>query len=87
MFTDTNSVICKIIVGEKRPPLTRGLSAKLTGGEKNYPSVTCGDSSPDKGSLWRCRRKGERYMKATGIVRRVDAGVSKAPRIYIAKVR
>jgi hypothetical protein len=23
-FTDTNSVICKIIVGEKRPPLGKG---------------------------------------------------------------
>ena len=50
----------------------RGLSAELTGGENDYPSVTCGDSSPDKGSLWVRRRKGERYMKATGIVRRVD---------------
>ena len=44
----------------------------MTEGESNYPSVTCGDSSPDKGSLWLRRRKGERYMKATGIVRRVD---------------
>ena len=44
----------------------------MTEGENDYPSVTCGDSSPDKGSLGRCRRKGERYMKATGIVRRVD---------------
>ena len=25
-----------------------------------------------KGSLWVCRRKGERYMKATGIVRRIE---------------
>ena len=23
----------------------------MTEGEKDYPSVTCGDSSPDKGSL------------------------------------
>ena len=23
----------------------------MTEGENNYPSVTCGDSSPDKGSL------------------------------------
>ena len=44
----------------------------MTEGENDYPSVTCGDSSPDKGSLWVRRRKGERYMKATGIVRRVD---------------
>ncbi len=44
----------------------------MTEGENDYPSVTCGDSSPDKGSLWWCLRKGERYMKATGIVRRVD---------------
>jgi len=44
----------------------------VTEGENDYPSVTCGDSSPDKGSLWVRRRKGERYMKATGIVRRVD---------------
>ena len=44
----------------------------MTEGENDYPSVTCGDSSPDKGSLWARRRKGERYMKATGIVRRVD---------------
>jgi len=73
LFTDANSVIYQIIVGRlKRPPLTRGLSAKLTGGENDYPSVTCGDSSPDKGSLWVRRRKGERYRKATGIVRRMD---------------
>ena len=26
-------------------------------------------------------------MKATGIVRRIDAGVIKTPRIYIAKAR
>ena len=38
----------------------------MTEGENDYPSVTCGDSSPDKGSLWVRRRKGERYMKATG---------------------
>ena len=44
----------------------------MTEGENDYPSVTCGDSSPDKGSLWVRRRKGERYMKATGIVRRVE---------------
>ena len=44
----------------------------MTEGENDYPSVTCGDSSPDKGSLWWCLRKGEKYMKATGIVRRVD---------------
>ena len=44
----------------------------MTEGENDYPSVTYGDSSPDKGSLWVRHRKGERYMKATGIVRRVD---------------
>ena len=40
------------------------------------PQSRCSrDSSPDKGSLWRCLGKGERYMKATGIVRRmVDLG-------------
>ncbi|MBE6719018.1 MAG: hypothetical protein E7574_07180 [Ruminococcaceae bacterium] len=31
--------------------------------------------------------EGDRNMKATGIVRRVDAGVIKTPRIYIAKTR
>ena len=46
----------------------------MTEGENDYPSVTYGDSSPDKGSLSvACNIcKGERYMKATGIVRRVD---------------
>ena len=48
----------------------------MTEGENDYPSVTLGkrDSSPDKGSLsGACNIcKGERYMKATGIVRRVD---------------
>ena len=44
----------------------------MTEGENDYPSVTCGDSSPDKGSLWLRRGKEERYMKAAGIVRRVD---------------
>ena len=55
------------------PAFKRGLAAKQTGGEKTTPQSRCSrDSSPDKGSLWGCRRKGERYMKATGIVRRVD---------------
>ena len=38
------------------------------------PQSRCSrDSSPDKGSLWVRRRKGERYIKkATGIVRRID---------------
>ena len=47
----------------------------MTEGEKTTPQSRCSrDSSPDKGSL--CGAcdicKGERYMKATGIVRRVD---------------
>ena len=45
-FTDTNSVICKIIVGD------------------GFPSRGRRNASPTE--------KGERYMKATGIVRRVD---------------
>ena len=47
MFTDTNSVICKIIVGNGFIRSAECINAFPTG-------------------------KGERYMKATGIVRRVD---------------
>ncbi|GEM_PF-2891970 len=41
-----------------RLPLTRELpSVSEAEGEKDYPSVTCGDSSPDKGS----QERGEAY--------------------------
>ena len=55
MFTDTNSVICKIIVG-------RGL------GPAAYKKAPNGGSKPPPYDV----NEGERYMKATGIVRRVD---------------
>ena len=42
----------------------------MTEGESDYPSVTFGDSSPDKGSL--NYQRSNLYMKATGIVRRID---------------
>ena len=38
----------------------------------SFTTADCASLTPDKGSLWWCLRKGERYMKATGIVRRVD---------------
>ena len=57
MFTDTNSVICKIIVGRGFTPAAY----------KNAPN---GGSKPPPYDVF---VKGERYtMKATGIVRRVD---------------
>ena len=56
-FTDTNSVICKIIVGDGFPAPTRMFDRIRRGGLR--PPV-------------KCIVKGERYMKATGIVRRVD---------------
>ena len=57
-FTDTNSVICKIIVG-------RGLApAEKT----NAPN---GGSKPTPYDV----NEGDRNMKATGIVRRVEARV------------
>jgi hypothetical protein len=34
-----------------------------------------------------CNLRRNVYMKATGIVRRIDAGVIKTPRIYIVKAR
>ena len=43
----------------------------MTEGENDYPSVTCGDSALRRAVQERCR-KGERYMKATGIVGSVD---------------
>ena len=52
---------CAVMEGTQRPPLTRGQSAKLTGGEKMQdscnafsPSVACGTSSLVRGSLERC---------------------------------
>ena len=40
----------KRAVSLSRLPLTRELpSVSEAEGEKDYPSVTCGDSSPDKG--------------------------------------
>ena len=42
----------------------RGRSAKLTGGENDYPSVTCGDSSPDKGSLLGAPQKRKKIYKS-----------------------
>ena len=42
----------------QRPPLTRGLSPKVTGGEKTTPQSACSaDSSPCQGSLGRCKRQ------------------------------
>ena len=41
----------------------------MTEGENDYPSVTYGDSSPDKGSLLGAPQKRRNvYMKATGDV-------------------
>ena len=34
-----------------------------------------------------CNLRRNVYMKATGIVRRIEAGVIKTPRIYVAKAR
>ena len=78
LFTDTNSVICKIIVG--------GLASLFEGGgiceandggsvvlkKGHSPRHGLRRASPLPEGAKGCRRKGERYMKATGIVRRVD---------------
>jgi hypothetical protein len=68
-----NSVICKMIVGA---------------GAHDSPLCGCG-RCPCGASRRRPLqiRKGDRKMKATGIIRRVDAGVIKTPGIYIAKAR
>ena len=68
-FTDTNSVICKIIVGT---PLLRCPRTP----EDGCPYGNVGDGSPvpreAKRLPYERNGKGERYMKATGIVRRVE---------------
>ena len=76
MFTDTNSVICKIIVG--------GLASLFEGGgiceANDGGSVVLKKGHSPRHGLRRASplsegatRKGERYtMKAAGIVRRVD---------------
>ena len=54
-----------------KAPSPRGLSAKLTGGVFSL-RLPCGQPPPSQVREARVHRKGERYMKATGIVRRVD---------------
>ena len=80
LLTDTNSVICKIIVGAKASLVQREVVRRSRDGgiaihrQKNNPPVRNQRFLPapfTQGGLI-SRRKGERYMKATGIVRRVD---------------
>ena len=81
-FTNNSIVICKMIVGRK-PPLCKGRwhGDSRDGGIVMYlyrqsPSQKSEISASPlytRGPLVRCNIcKGERYMKATGIVRRVD---------------
>ena len=56
ILNSTNKNLSNRFAPHQRPPLTRGLSPKVTGGEKTTPQSACSaDSSPDKGSLGRSR--------------------------------
>ena len=62
------------------PPAGGGICEANDGGSVvctvgHSPSHGLRRASPLSEGAKGCRRKGERYMKATGIVRRVEAGV------------
>ena len=78
MFTDTNSVICKIIAGSLASLFEGGGICEANDGGSvvhsvgHSPSHGLRRASPLTEGAKGCHRKGERYMKATGIVRRAD---------------
>jgi len=71
-FTDTNSVICKIIVGGLASLFEGGGICEANDGRSvvrtmgHSPSHGLRRASPLIEGAEGCRRKGERYMKATG---------------------
>jgi len=78
-FTNTSIVICKIIVGTGKALLCKGAVSEADWGIRcnTIPpsALRAATSLCTREALHPCR-KGERYtMKATGIVRRVEARV------------